>query len=60
MKKHLSSYQKVFRANESAVSYIYTVCWNITYMEENDRSVDLHVITLFHISNGLATFFLFR
>ena len=27
-------------------------------MEEKDRSVDL--IALFHISNGLATFFIFR
>ena len=41
LKKHLTSYQKVFDANESAGSYIciYTVC-NITYMEEKDRSVD--------------------
>ena len=35
---------------------IYTV-WNITYMEEKDISVDL--LALFHISNGLATFFIF-
>ena len=47
------SYEKVFHANESAESYIY-----ITYMDEKDRSVDL--ISLFHISNGLATFFIFR
>ena len=36
---------------------IYTVS-NITCMEEQDRSVDL--IALFHIANGLATFFIFR
>ena len=40
LKKHLTSYQKVFCAKESAESYIYTVC-NITYMEEKDISVDL-------------------
>ena len=40
----------------SRILYIYTVC-NITYMEEKDRSVDS--IALFHISNGLATFFIF-
>ena len=49
----LASCEKVFHANESAESYIY-----ITYKDEKDRSVDL--ISLFHISNGLATFFIFR
>ena len=41
LKKHLTLYQKMLHANESAGSYIYnyTVC-NITYMEEKDRSVD--------------------
>ena len=40
----------------SRILYIYTV-WNITYMEEKHISVDL--LALFHISNGLATFFIF-
>ena len=41
LKKHLTLYQKVLHANESAGSYIYiySVC-NITYMEEKDRSVN--------------------
>ena len=51
LKKHLASYQKVFNAKASAVSYS---VWNITYM---DVIVDL--LALFHISNGLATFFMF-
>ena len=37
---------------------IYNTVWNITYMEEKDRSIDL--IALFHISNGLATLVIFR
>ena len=36
---------------------MYTV-WNITYMEEKDTNVDL--IAIFHISDGLATFLIFR
>ena len=55
LKKHVASYQNVFHANESAESHIY--CLKHTYMEENDRSIEL--IALFHISNGLATFFIF-
>ena len=56
LKKHLTSYQKVFHANNQQ-NPIYTI-WNITYIEEKDRRVNL--IALFHISNGLATFFIFR
>ena len=40
------------RTNQQNHIHVYTV-WNITYMEEKDRSVEL--ITLFHISNGLET-----
>ena len=43
------------RTNQQLPMYI---VWNIAYMEEKGRNFDL--IALFHISNGLATFFIFR
>ena len=56
LKKHLTSIKRCFmRTNQQ--NPIYTI-WNITYIKEKDKSVDL--IAPFHISNGLATFFIFR
>ena len=47
------------RMNQQNYIYIYIyIVGSITYMEEQDISVDL--IALFHIFNGLATFFIFR
>ena len=49
---------KSVSCEQISMNSIYTTVWNITYMAEQDRNVDL--IALFNISNGLATFFIFR
>ena len=59
LKKHLISFQKVFHANKSAELYIYIV-GSITYMYMEEPDISVNLIALFHISNGLATFFIFR